>query len=198
MKLDDRALLFIEALQHRSFICKAELETTRSEIIRLLNEAGDQALSRNHATAHCTASALICDVEGSVLALFHRKLSRWLQPGGHIEPSDMTPMAAALREASEESGLMDLIPLSEHPIDVDIHEIPSRPHEASHFHYDIRYAFLAPHPELIRCSAESLEIKWLSGDGLTQWCASDESINRLVLSGLERLKSFKSSSEADD
>lgn len=42
--------------------------------------------------------------EGKVLLLWHKKLSMWLPPGGHIEPHEL-PDEAAVREVREETGL---------------------------------------------------------------------------------------------
>lgn len=41
---------------------------------------------------------------GKVLLLFHRKLGKWLPPGGHIEPGEL-PDDAAVREVYEETGV---------------------------------------------------------------------------------------------
>ena len=38
------------------------------------------------------------------LLLHHRKLDKWLPPGGHIDPNEL-PDVAALREVEEETGL---------------------------------------------------------------------------------------------
>jgi ADP-ribose pyrophosphatase YjhB (NUDIX family) len=42
--------------------------------------------------------------QGRTLLLLHRKLGKWLPPGGHIEPHEL-PDVAALREVEEETGL---------------------------------------------------------------------------------------------
>lgn len=42
--------------------------------------------------------------DGRVLLHRHRKLNRWLPPGGHIEPNEI-PDDAALREVREETGV---------------------------------------------------------------------------------------------
>ena len=41
--------------------------------------------------------------QGRVLLHWHRKLARWLPPGGHIEPNEL-PDEAAIREVAEETG----------------------------------------------------------------------------------------------
>lgn len=42
--------------------------------------------------------------EQQVLLIFHKKLGKWLPPGGHVEPNEIPPEAAK-REALEETGL---------------------------------------------------------------------------------------------
>ena len=44
-----------------------------------------------------------------VLLTLHRKAGAWFQFGGHYEPADVDPHAAATREAREESGIGDLV-----------------------------------------------------------------------------------------
>jgi len=120
-----------------------------------------RATYRDCFPAHLTASALIADSTRSrVLLCHHRKLDKWLQLGGHADGSwDLA--AAALREAGEESGLTDLKATTETPVDLDIHLIPARKDEPEHWHYDVRYVFIAPHPEKIQVSPESLSLKWV-------------------------------------
>src|SRR3989344_992444 len=55
-----------------------------------------------HERIDFTASVYIVH-EGKVLLHLHKKLHKWLQPGGHIE-LDEDPNQAALREAKEETG----------------------------------------------------------------------------------------------
>ena len=53
-------------------------------------------------TRDFTVAVFVID-RGCVLLHWHRKLARWLPPGGHIEPSEL-PDEAALREVEEETG----------------------------------------------------------------------------------------------
>lgn len=50
-----------------------------------------------------TATVYIIENE-KVLLIYHKKLQKWLPPGGHIEENE-TPPEAAVREALEETGL---------------------------------------------------------------------------------------------
>ena len=115
-------------------------EADRCAMLRLAEEL-ERPTSRDQARAHFTASAFVVDESGERTCLVsHVKLDRLLQPGGHVEPTDLSFEAAAVREAREETGL-DLVlhPSAPRPFDLDIHEIPARPGEPAHFHLDVRY-----------------------------------------------------------
>src|SRR5580704_16026023 len=73
-------------------------------------ETGPDPWSR--ATAlHLTASALIVHpATGRVLLRWHQRQQAWLQVGGHGDPGEVDPLAVALREGAEETGLADLVP----------------------------------------------------------------------------------------
>ncbi|MER7918002.1 MULTISPECIES: NUDIX hydrolase [unclassified Streptomyces] len=124
---------------------------------------------------HVTASALVIDPErGRVLLTLHRKLRMWLQMGGHCEPGDATVSAAALREATEESGMAGLTLLPGGPVRLDRHPIPA----PCHWHYDVQYAALAPAGAVAAISDESLDLRWFRYDEVAG--VADESVVRLV------------------
>jgi 8-oxo-dGTP pyrophosphatase MutT (NUDIX family) len=128
----------------------------------------EQPFDRGIREGHLTGSAITVSADGSrVLLLHHRKLDRWLQPGGHGDPGEITGEAVALREALEESGIVGLAlhPGAPRPLDVDVHEIPARGDEPAHEHLDLRYLVVAPEgasvaPDL----AELHEIRWVPWD----------------------------------
>jgi 8-oxo-dGTP pyrophosphatase MutT (NUDIX family) len=128
---------------------------------------------------HVTGSAWIVD-RGGRLALLthHRKLGRWLQPGGHAD-GDPDVRAVALREAREESGLRSLISASPRIFDIDVHAIPARGGEPAHLHYDVRFAFFGDPNEAPLASEESHAVAWIPLARVEEF-GIDDSVRRLV------------------
>ncbi|MEV1110425.1 NUDIX hydrolase [Micromonospora sp. NPDC049751] len=127
--------------------------------------AGPIAMSRQHRPGHVTASALVLDPTGArVLLCLHAKFSRWVQLGGHCEPVDRTLVGAALREATEESGITGLR-IDPVPIDIDVHEVQC---QGGSRHYDIRFAVVAPADAVEQVSDESEALGWFPPDRLPE------------------------------
>lgn len=116
-----------------------------AEIVAFVG-AQSAPFSRDTLEGHITASAFIVDpTRMFTLLVWHEKLARWLQPGGHCEESDSSTLAAAKREVEEETGLRhdQLRQVGDGVFDVDAHRIPARRDVPEHWHYDIRYLFEA-------------------------------------------------------
>ena len=78
-----------------------------------------------------------------VLLLFHAKVQRWLQPGGHAD-GDGNLAHVALREAEEETGIVGLRVVTP-AIDLDVHMFHNAAGtEPDHLHLDVRHLVLAP------------------------------------------------------
>lgn len=150
----------------------------RDEMIALCDAAADP-FSRDHFDpGHFTASAFILSPDDQeVLLIFHGKLHRWLQPGGHVDPTDTDIMAAAHREVMEETGLAEVHALGG-ILDIDIHTIPPRKGDPAHKHFDIRMLFRATSREF-QAGSDAQAGQWVSLDGV-QNLESDESVLRAI------------------
>lgn len=145
---------------------------------RELVTAHEDCFERTCLPGHITGSAWLVDDTGSrVLLTHHRKLDRWLQLGGHSDGEPDT-LAAARREAEEESGLK-VEALDDVPLDLDVHEIPARGTEPRHDHYDVRFVFRVVGSADFVVSDESHDLAWVPIDELTSY-TDEESVLRLA------------------
>jgi 8-oxo-dGTP pyrophosphatase MutT (NUDIX family) len=138
--------------------------------------AHTDAMYRECLPGHVTASAVVLDSSGDrVLLTLHGKLNMWLQTGGHCEPGDATVAGAALREATEESGIGGLTLLGDAPVLLDRHWVPCN---GGAWHYDVQYAAVAPPGARAAISDESADLRWFPVDALPE--SADASVRRLV------------------
>jgi len=151
--------------------------------------AHPDATDRGCRPDHLTAGALVLSADHrEVLLTLHAKAGRWFQLGGHCEPADRSLPEAALREATEESGVAGLV-IDPVPVHLDEHEVtfcgmPGRVH-----HLDVRFVAVAPAGAVPTVSAESTDVRWWPVDALP------EPDDGLVARSLERLGSQSTSSE---
>ncbi len=127
-------------------------EARSLERIRELLRSAGNPFDRN-VRDHVTASAVVARPDGGAfLLVHHRRLDRWLQPGGHVEPGDASVFEAARREALEETGARRFdSPIGAAVLDVDVHTIPARPDRPAHVHFDLRH--------LLTTAEESFEVQ---------------------------------------
>ena len=175
-----RVVATLEALQ----VADADQDLLRDQMLGFAADHPD-ALWRTCPDGHFTASALVVDAGHElVLVLFHAKLQRWLQPGGHVDGSgDLA--ASALREATEETGIDGLV-VAGPAIDLDVHEVRP-PREAPHLHLDVRYVLQAPPGATVAGNHESTELRWVPL-GELEGLGADEGLRRLAARGLERVR----------
>src|SRR5690606_4020036 len=140
-------------------------EAPTVERVRALVEGHSDCLVRSCRPGHITGSAWVVSSDRRRVALVHhRKLERWLQPGGHAD-GEADVVAVAWREAVEETGLtgLRLLPGGDQivPLDIDVHEIPARYDqqgnliEEAHEHHDIRFLFVTSNDSPPVASSES-------------------------------------------
>jgi 8-oxo-dGTP pyrophosphatase MutT (NUDIX family) len=127
--------------------------------------ARPDACRRSCEPGHLTASAVLLDHDSSnVLLTLHPRVGRWIQLGGHCEPADTTLLDAALREATEESGIEGLS-IEPEPLHLDVHPITCSLGKPTR-HFDVRFVVRAPKGACFRISAESDDLRWWPLDRL--------------------------------
>ncbi|MBL9159110.1 MAG: NUDIX hydrolase [Verrucomicrobiales bacterium] len=138
----------------------------------------EACFERRLAEGHITGSAWIVDGSGSrVLLTHHRKLDRWLQPGGHAD-GDPDVLAVAMREGLEETGLTSLEAVSPEIFDLDIHPIPARGEDPEHYHYDVRFLLRDVGSGDYIVSEESHDLAWVPLEDLERY-SDEESMRRM-------------------
>ncbi|GAB3506270.1 NUDIX hydrolase [Pseudoxanthomonas daejeonensis] len=141
---------------------------------------------RERLAGHFTGSAWVVSLDGRrTLLTHHRKLDRWLQPGGHAD-GDVDLARVALREAEEETGVPGLHLDDGAIFDLDRHWIPERGAVPGHWHYDVRYVVRAGPDERFVVSEESHDLAWREVAALGSDPGSDESMRRMVAKWLSR------------
>ena len=152
--------------------------TEAAGFARLLEDRADPFV-RERLEGHFTASAWLVDRTGSrTLLTHHRKLGRWLQPGGHAD-GDRDLARVALREAQEESGLHGLR-VEPAIFDLDRHWIPEHRGVPCHLHYDVRYVVRAGDDEDFLVGEESLALAWRGIQAVAADAGADPSLRRMA------------------
>jgi 8-oxo-dGTP pyrophosphatase MutT (NUDIX family) len=111
---------------------------------------------------HITCTGLVLSPSRDrILLVLHRRLQRWLLPGGHVELDDPRIGDTARREVIEETGAILAADSSPLLVGVDVHGIPPRRDEPFHLHHDLIFRFHAA-SDAFHTSEEVREVAWCS------------------------------------
>ena len=165
-------------------------ERALARILRVLDADADCFSRRFFEPGHLTASAIVVSPdERCILLIQNKAFGFWMQPGGHVDASDESMRAAALRELEEEAGLSDVVSPDWAPsiLDLDVHDVPARlkKDEPAHNHFDVRYCFRAKTLE-VRAASDAKDAAWFPLDGLEE-VETDASVRLAAARVLARL-----------
>jgi 8-oxo-dGTP pyrophosphatase MutT (NUDIX family) len=150
----------------------------QQQMIGFVKENPD-CFKRELLIGHITGSAWVVDASRTfVLLTHHRKLDKWLQPGGHCD-GDPDVLNVAMKEAIEETGIEAIKPISEGIFDIDIHQIPERKGVPAHLHYDVRFLLEADKSIDFIVSDESHDLAWVEISKVAE-LNNEDSISRMV------------------
>jgi 8-oxo-dGTP pyrophosphatase MutT (NUDIX family) len=147
----------LDGYRPRTGVEAADLDRIRARL------AGGDPWDRS-TPLHLTASALIVHPPTRrVLLRWHARQQAWLQVGGHADPGETEPLAVALREGREETGLDDLVPWPDSSI-VHIAVVPvvASAREPAHEHADVRFVLATSDPDAARPEHDGADVRWLS------------------------------------
>jgi 8-oxo-dGTP pyrophosphatase MutT (NUDIX family) len=135
-------------------------EKSRDLVLQMLEHTAAPFSRRQFKPGHITCTGLVLDPERkSFLLVHHRRLDRWLLPGGHVERKDSEIWETARREVSEETGVALAPSLQPRLVGVDLHGIPPGRGEPFHLHHDLIFSFQATSTE-VSPTEEIRSIAW--------------------------------------
>ncbi|MDR3646754.1 MAG: DUF1653 domain-containing protein [Candidatus Babeliales bacterium] len=149
----------IEMLQNYNPVAQEEMEFKE----RMLNfvKENENCFERTLEQGHITASIWLLNKDNSkALLMHHSKLDQWFQLGGHCD-GDSDVLAVAIKEAQEESCIVNIVAARNDIFDIDIHLIPENKKEKAHYHYDIRFLLQVSSDEDVVQNSESKELRWI-------------------------------------
>ncbi len=156
-----------------------------TELLKTFAASNENCCERTLTVGHFTGSCWLVSNDGErVLLTHHKKLERWLQLGGHAD-GDSDLAQVALREAEEESGLVNLT-VEPDIFDLERHAIPTRGAEPEHYHHDVRFLVRAHGSEKFIVGDESHALAWRNIRELVDDVEAEESIRRMARKWLKR------------
>jgi len=140
-------------------------------ILYLIEHSPDPYAREQFTPGHVTCSGMVVAPDGHrILIVHHRRLERWLLPGGHVEPGDATIADSARREVIEETGA--ILDASAVLAGADVHGIPGKGREPYHLHHDLLFRLQAT-SDKIRVSEESHAVAWCGPEEFERYAVPD-------------------------
>ena len=131
----------------------------RDEYLGFILGSPRAALAGHDGPEHVTGSCFVFTPDlAQVLLCFHRKGGFWVQLGGHVEPADGSVADTAFREAREECGIDDLVPVGDGILDLDRHALSGAFRCSAH--WDVGFAAIARPEAAPVASDESDDVAW--------------------------------------
>jgi 8-oxo-dGTP pyrophosphatase MutT (NUDIX family) len=157
-----RYLDVIERYQTKS----EQEERDRSLMLEQMDLTGHKILTRENEAAHMTSSGVILNPALDKMLMIHHKIyDTWAWTGGHADGDD-NPLETAIREAQEETGIEQIVPLSTEAASIEV--LPVFGHQkngayvSTHLHFNVSYLLIAEETErLIVNENETNGVEWV-------------------------------------
>jgi 8-oxo-dGTP pyrophosphatase MutT (NUDIX family) len=151
----------IDARKLKGFVSEfPDDEKCRELVVQLLDHTPAPFSRAQFIPGHITCTGLVLHPSlDAFLLVFHRRLERWLLPGGHVEPEDAEIWDTARREVMEETGAILAANGRPGMVGIDVHGIPPSRREPFHLHHDLIFAFRAASAE-VQPTQEVRRVAW--------------------------------------
>lgn len=164
-------------------------EKQDKEIMIKYMDTFDDVLTRNNEIGHFTSSCWIVNKEKTkVLMIYHNIYDSWAWTGGHAD-GDEDLLRVAIKEAKEETGLKNVIPLSDEIFSLEVlgvdGHIKNGKYVSSHMHLNITYLLCADENEATHIKHdENSGVKWFELDRAVE--VSNEPYMKKIYSKLNK------------
>lgn len=175
-----RNMDFLEFLKNYQAFNEEE-EAERKEIVQFVQAFGDKSYDRDNLVGHFSSSAWIVNKDRSkVLMIYHNMYKTWAWVGGHAD-GDKDLLHVALKETQEETGLTNVKPVFETPIDLNMMVVHNHYKRGvfvpRHLHPNVVYLLEADENEPIRIKEdENSAVGWLAFDEIKDYVTNEYTI----------------------
>ncbi len=153
----------------------------------------DDTLTRQNKYGHFTSSAFVLNKERTkILMVYHKIYNSWAWPGGHSD-GDSNLLNVAMKEAKEETGIKNVIPIFKNIYSIEI--ISVNGHEkrekyiSSHVHLNVTYLLEADEKEKIHIKEdENSGVKWVPIDNVLDLTSETWVRDRVYAKIIEKMK----------
>lgn len=134
-------------------------------ILKYLEDFPHTILTRENQYVHMTSSSMIFNkTMDKVLMVFHNIYQSWSWTGGHAD-GEHDLLAVALREAKEETSIVNLTPISNDMVALDILPVwghmKNGQYISSHEHINATYIFVAEEGDILHIKEdENSDVAW--------------------------------------
>jgi len=153
----------------------------------------DDTLTRQNKYGHFTSSAFVLNKERTkILMVYHKIYNSWAWPGGHSD-GDSNLLNVAMKEAKEETGIKNVIPIFKNIYSIEI--ISVNGHEkrkkyiSSHVHLNVTYLLEADENEKIHIKEdENSGVKWVPIDNILDLTSETWVRDKVYAKIIEKMK----------
>lgn len=169
-------------------------EAEKRVILEYINEYPDTVLLRENEKGHLTSSGFIMNKDlTKVLMIHHNIYNSWAWTGGHAD-GDEDLLYVAMKEAKEETGVVEIEPLMEEIASIDIlpvwGHVKKGKYVATHMHLSVAYILIADENQTLHINeAENSGVKWIKIEDIEKEC-NEENVIPIYFKLIEKAKAY--------